>query len=307
MAITLSGKIINDSGQGINGVSVNAYRVGEISPSRGSGTTATVGGEDGIWSITALPEGYRYHVTATVNSKVREVFYGADVQFKSLYVGDTVIGYENDPTNGTSVNSNKLHFRGAYDSDAGVGVTVTPLEIACYLVTAADGTYKLSFVNKDLTEIARIDQAGNFNATTVTVNGAGINADTVDNLHAADLFRSHRIHIKSWDSSWFDSVAYTVVPGTKLTWLDTFKGGTQTVTLVINGYVLAGVTGYLQLWDDTAGTSTVEVTITSTDTNSVTTSGTLTMVNGHSYSLRAKVPTGTYQGLYLQAVHLLIS
>jgi len=93
MAVNLSGRLLDDAGNGINGATVTVYPVGS-GVATTSTTTAASGGEDGWWSFSSLANN-DYRVVATQSGRARETSGAVKLQVKEITVGQAKVVVDN--------------------------------------------------------------------------------------------------------------------------------------------------------------------------------------------------------------------
>lgn len=178
MAITLSGRLLDDVGAGINDATVKAIPVGSGTPDATTTTAAhPTTGENGWWTFTNLAENKVYYVSVEWQSKKRQ-FYGLSaVQLNRLTVGKAACTISEDGQvwlkapglpGGNKVDSPAIVFTGKHGADPG-----TTKQMSINNTVGGDGTYALEIQNDLGSTVGKITHDGKIYAGGTEVSKVG--------------------------------------------------------------------------------------------------------------------------------------
>lgn len=109
--MSLAGRIVDSTGAGINGITVDAVDKADNTTVVGTTTTASTGGVAGFWTISNLAVNKQYLVRATIGTRTREIDDSAKIGLNGLYIhGATDAGYVDFSAGGLDsyISSNSL-------------------------------------------------------------------------------------------------------------------------------------------------------------------------------------------------------
>jgi hypothetical protein len=225
LSITLSGRLLSDTGNGVNGATVKAIPVGSNTPDDTTTTAAhPVTAEAGWWTFTTLDEDTIYKIQVEYSGHVRQFHGLSAVQFNELTIGTKTFNvqddgtvtmrYETAPLDGAAVDSPTIVLTGAYDSNPiGGALTVADLSMKIKNVVATDGTYKVSFLDNADAEKGYISSAGVIGGTSIAVTSivASTIGPAADKQHTLPNVASDTIALLAAEQTLTDKTLTTPV------------------------------------------------------------------------------------------------